>query len=146
MRGVRRVAVGALALLLVALAACSPEAPAPEATLPAVGPLEAYLGFSLGVQSQGEVAAELAAREEAVAACMAEQGFDYVPMVMVPGSYEVADEPLRGTREFAEAYGYGVWHGPEIEPGQFTYRLDDSANREYRDSLSPVAQAATTRR
>jgi hypothetical protein len=138
------VGVGALALLV--LAACSPEAPAPapapEATLPAVGPLEACLGFSLGLQSQGEVAAELAAREEAVAACMAEQGFDYVPMVMVPGSYEVADEPLRGTHVFAEAYGYGVWHGPEIEPGQFTYQLDDSANRAYRDSLSPLALAA----
>jgi hypothetical protein len=108
----------------------------------AIGPLELYLGDTVAGRTQGEVAAELAEQEEAVAACMAELGFEYVPMAMVPGSFEASDDPLRGTREFAEAYGYGVWRSPEIEPGQFTYMLDDSANRAYRESLSPEAGAA----
>ena len=137
------------ALTLLGVGACGtdesprPAAPTEDARTPApLGPLELYLGDVVGGRTQGEVAAELAEREEAVAACMAEQGFEYVPVVMVPGSFEASDDPLRGTREFAEAYGYGVWRGPEIEPGQYTYMLDDGANRAYRESLSPEAGAA----
>lgn len=139
-------ALAVAALLLVG--ACDADGPGPVPSpddadgSPRPGPLELYLGDAVGGQTQGEVAAELAAHEESVAACMAEQGFEYVPMVMVPGSFEASDDPLRGTREFAEAYGYGIWRGPEIEPGQFTYMLEDAANRAHRASLSPEAQAA----
>lgn len=138
----------ALCCALVLLGGCGTDAPGPAPTPDAAGgaatpgPLERYLGDAVGARTQGDVAAELAVHEESVAACMAEQGFEYVPMVMVPGSFEASDEPLRGSREFAETYGYGIWHGPEIEPGQFTYMLDDSANQAYRASLSPEAQAA----
>lgn len=134
---------------LIGVAGCStgdatdPPTESPDPTTPdPLGPLELYVGGAVGAQSQGEVAAELALHEESVGACMAEQGFEYVPMVMVPGSFEASDEPLRGSREFAEVYGYGIWRAPEIEPGQFTYMLDDAANRAHRASLSPEAQAA----
>ena len=47
--------------------------------------------------------------EEAVAACMAEHGFEYVPDV---SHYTFPDEeamdPRRDSREFAELYGYGI--------------------------------------
>ncbi len=47
--------------------------------------------------------------EEAVAACMAEQGFEYIPDV---SHYTFPDEatmdPPRNSREFAELYGYGI--------------------------------------
>lgn len=119
----------------------STAAPDPQ-TPPPLGPLELYLGGAAGARTQGEVAAELAEREDAVAACMADEGFEYTPVVMVPGSFEASDGPLRGTREFAERYGYGLWQNPEIEPGQFTYMLDESANNAYRASLTPEAQAA----
>lgn len=140
--------VGVLCCALVLLGGCGSDAPGPTPTPDAAGgaatpgPLERYLGDAVGGRTQGEVTAELAEREEAAAACMAAQGFDYVPMVMVPGSFEASDDPVRGTRKFAETYGYGVWRGPEIEPGQFTYMLDDSANQTYRASLSPEAQDA----
>ncbi|WP_146819509.1 hypothetical protein [Actinotalea fermentans] len=110
--------------------------------MPTPGPLEVYLGDAVGARTQREVAAELAQTEEAIAACMATEGFEYTPVVMVPGSFEASDDPLRGTRAFAEAYGYGLWRQPEIEPGQYTYMLDTSANTAYRESLSPEAQQA----
>ena len=140
-----RAALG-LALLL-ALAGCGAgpsAAPGPSPVDPGapLGPLELYLGGDVGGQTQADVAAELARSEEAIAACMAEEGFEYVPGVMVPGSFETSDDPLRGTREFAEAYGYGLWRQPAIEPGQHTYMIDTSGSSAYRASLSPEAQAA----
>ncbi len=143
-------ALTALVVVTASVAGCSPAGagPAPStgpivaATSAPLGPLEAYLGAGDLGRTQGEVAAELAEHEEAIAACMAQEGFDYVPVVMVPGSFEASDDPLRGTREYAEAYGYGLWHQPEIEPGQYTYMMDTSANVAYRESLSPEAQEA----
>ena len=134
-----------LVLILGGCGAGTPPDPAPTpdgADPPPLGPLELYLGDAVGARTQAEVAAELAQTEEAIAACMAQEGFEYVPVVMVPGSCEAADDPLRGTREYAEAYGYGLWHQPAIEPGQHTYMLDTSANTAYRESLSPEAQQA----
>lgn len=157
--GARRAArAAALALVLATtatLAACAPDGAAPDPAAgpadpddpgaPTPGPLEAYLGYAVGARTQGEVAAELAAHEEAIAACMAAQGFEYTPPVIVPGTFETSDEPPRGSRGFAERYGYGIWQGPEVEPGQYTYQLDDSANAEYRASLTPEAQQAYDR-
>lgn len=150
-RTLARATVCALVSAL-SLAACtggaSPEAtPIPTTVGPAPGPLEAYLGEGAdaggaGGRTEAEVAAEVAAREEAVAACMAAHGFEYWPPTIVPGTFQTSDEPLRGTREFAERYGYGVWTGPEVEPGQHAYQLDDSANAGYRASLTPEARRA----
>lgn len=110
---------------------------------PGPGALEAYLGWATAqVPTEAEVAAELAERGEAVAACMAAHGFEYWPQTVVAGTYTTSEEPPRGTRAFAERYGYGVWRGPEVEPGQYTVQYDDSANASYRASLSPQAQAA----
>ncbi len=121
-------------------ASSSADLSTPEPSTP--GPLEAYLGAAGLERTQGEAAAELAEREDAIASCMAAEGFDYVPVVMVPGSFEASDDPPRGSRGFAEVYGYGAWRAPEIEPGQYTYQLDESANTAYRESLSPEARAA----
>lgn len=139
----------ALCALVLALACvgCSgggssaPSAsPTPVPTGP--GPLEQYLGHGdFEGRSAGEVAAEVAAHENAVAACMADLGFEYVPATLDPSTFRQDDDgPLRGTREFAERYGYGIGDGPEVEPGQFTFELDGSKNHAYRETLSPAAQ------
>lgn len=139
------------ALVVLALGGCGTDGPGSAPTPdgagdaddpPPLGPLELYLGDAVGARTQAEVAAELAQSEEAIAACMATEGFEYTPVAMVPGSFEASDDPLRGSREYAEAYGYGLWRQPEIEPGQYTYMLDTSANVAYRESLSPEAQRA----
>ncbi len=138
-----------LVALLLGLGGCGTGAPAgpvpssgDSADPPPLGPLELYLGDAVGERTQAEVAAELVQTEEAIAACMATEGFEYAPVVMVPGSFEASDDPLRGTRAYAETYGYGLWRQPEIEPGQHTYMLDTSANTAYRESLSPEARQA----
>lgn len=135
-------------LLVLVLTGCSGGggAPTPSASPTPVptgpGPLEAFLGYGgFESRSAGEVAAEIAARENTVAACMADLGFAYVPVTLDTSTFRYGDDgPLRGTREFAELYGYGVWDSPEVEPGQFTFELDESENHAYRDSLSPAAQ------
>lgn len=85
--------------------------PAEAETETAGGPLDPYLA----ALSYGEDAERVdhEERQGIVAACMAEQGFDYAPVpyagedlgeALVPADLGVAP----GTREFAEQYGYGL--------------------------------------
>lgn len=141
-------------LLVVALAACSgaPGGGGPTPSPPSdssqgrefqePGPLEVYFDTGYDLTSPRDFAASHLEREEAIAACMAKQGFDYVPSTIQEGSVVVGDGPPRGTRGFAETYGYGVWEGPENEPGQVNAMIDDSANAAYLNSLSPTARQA----
>jgi len=79
--------------------------PAPPAVEP--GPAEVYLEAGTGFSADD--APELTVRfEEIVAACMLEQGFEYVPYVEghTMGD-EAAIDPPPGTRAFAEQFGYG---------------------------------------
>lgn len=111
----RRIGVtgGLVGLALLAMAAgCSEEAkPAPAAVEP--GPAEAYLESALGF-SADDAAAAAVRQEEIVAACMSEQGFEYVPDT---SGYQVVDtdeiDPPPGSRGFAEQFGYGFAAAPE---------------------------------
>ncbi|WP_454294784.1 hypothetical protein [Salana multivorans] len=62
--------------------------------------------------------------ENAIAVCMAGEGFEYWPKVPTPDQVEVSEGgPLWGTPEYVEEYGYGMWTAPsEGMPGiSFTY-------------------------
>lgn len=118
----RRAAAVVGAALLVMAAGCSRDAtPSPDPS-PTTGPAEAYLDTALGFTADD--AAQAATRmEELIAACMSEQGFEYVPST---SGYQFVDtaafDPPPGTREFAEQYGYGFATLPEgtyvsSEPG-----------------------------
>ena len=105
-RAVTRTTVVARAAVLLfglALPGCTGPQDAPGT----VGPAHAYLELVLGV-TQEEFEAHALAFEEDVAECMAEAGFEYVPWT---GRHTLIDDsrldPPRGSREFAEAYGYG---------------------------------------
>ena len=54
--------------------------------------------------------------EESVAACMQEQGFEYVPQT---DTAPAADVPAQGTLDFAKTYGYGITTWQSI-PGSRT--------------------------
>lgn len=65
--------------------------------------------------------------EEAVAACMGEQGFEYVPDT---SGYHYIDaaaiDPPPGSREFAELYGYGFAALPEEMRSEGTANANDA--------------------
>ena len=67
---------------------------------------------------EAQVQARHRRSEEIIAACMAEQGFDYIP-VPRPGTHLLASEFTpdgiwRGSREFAERYGLGLSTPPTM--------------------------------
>lgn len=154
-------AAGVLAAAL--LAGCGPgqaspgvpEPPDPGDVAPSnpqwddESPLDAYLREVLGEFESDDAYADplRAPAEEAVAACMAEAGFEYHPMLEEP-SYVTTWRELPHTVEVAEEFGYGFsieaegrgngtarWSVPNQE-GQA-----ERANREYKESLSPAARA-----
>lgn len=92
------------------------------------GPLAELVGAALDPWSSSyleDVEAQVRAQEEAIAACMAEQGFEYAMAELDPDSVVLPDPdvPVRGSWEFAEGYGYGMEESPP-EPGEYTTRSD----------------------
>ena len=109
----RAVVAAAAAVGFVVLAACTTSDPGPAVTPKALGPLEELLatGRGLDVASDAVAAyiAETARWENAIAVCMAEQGFDYIPVVPDPSDVTVPTASIdRDSRAFAEQYGYGI--------------------------------------
>lgn len=86
-------------------------------------------------------------REDLIAQCMAEQGFEYTPDTGNTFYYsgdEDSDGPDWGTREFAEQYGFGVidWPGmQEMEEQQEGQEYTDP-NWDYVSTLSESEQNA----
>lgn len=104
---------GLIGLALLAMAAgCSEEAEPATATVEP-GPAEAYVEAALGF-SADDAAAAAVRQEEAVAACMSAQGFEYIPDT---SGYQFVDtaaiDPPPGSRGFAEQFGYGFAAEPE---------------------------------
>ena len=143
----RTAALTAAALTaMLALTACGggdPE-PEPEPTPESsVGPLESLLRDYLAEWSNEDVTRQLTRMEEAIAACMAEQGFSYTPVdystveVDFMGS-DLGVEP--GTLEFAQRYGYGLttdpWGADDLE-GEV-----EDPNAEYVAAMSEAEQQA----
>ena len=100
---------------MLALTGCGGD-PTPEPTpTPSTGPLETLFRDYLAEWSNEDVTRQLTRMEEAIAACMAEQGFSYTPIdystvgVDFLGS-DLGVEP--GTLEFAQRYGYGLTTDP----------------------------------
>jgi len=98
------VAVGALTLT-----SCSDQ-PAPAQD--DLGPLDGYLNEILGGTNPNAPDAETLRREELIAECMAEQGFEYYPVVSVAGTSPLEHELGWGSLEFAEQFGYGYTTEP----------------------------------
>lgn len=87
------------------------------------GPLAELVGSALDPASSSyveDLQARLRAEQEAIAACMAERGFEYAMAELDPDSVVLPDPdvPVRGSRAFAEEYGYGMTDRPP-EPGEW---------------------------
>lgn len=142
---------GAVVLLGAALPGCSRPQEVPDAVGP-TAPLEAYLDEIWGDREwdpgDGDPDAADPTRllaEELVAACMAEAGFEYHPMVEMPSYVSISPQPR--TVEDAEEFGYGLSiesAGPGTGTGRWAASPQETpaerANREYKESLSPAAR------
>lgn len=131
------------ALLAVAAMAggCGPSqgVPSPEAT----GPLQAYLDEIYTSVDAETWVTDHNATQEYVAACMAEEGFEYRP-TPAPPMYTMPDVL---TPDYAAEFGYGDTteaYGPGVPPMRFSAMPgDDPAadfNQSYAYGLEPEAQ------
>ncbi|WP_431835828.1 hypothetical protein [Cellulomonas sp. Y8] len=154
-----RTAVVGLALLALAVTGCTgdgggggPSSAGASGFTP--GPLDEYMsriwGYSLDEdRSTEDVQAENDRRErrveELVAACMAEEGFDYTPADR-SGSVAVSSDDLDvewGSREFAEQYGYGISTDPWGNEGRAAeVGTWEDPNEEYVAAMSEGEAAA----
>lgn len=143
------VAASLATAMTLTLSACSGGASSRSAGDPttdgaADSPLEAYLGdvwgSELSPDEQEAEDAEMNRRiEEAVADCMTEQGFDYVPFI-APSVTGDDFEWLPDDRDWVAQYGYGISTSPY--PSGEGVDLDSDPNEEYAQSLSGSEQQA----
>ena len=111
MRALRGGGVAGLAIVVSLLGACVPQTSAdPSPTQGTESSLASFFTEAFGVTSDPVVLAQQQRHmQDAVAECMHEDGFEYVPRIPEQDSAAPADDlPEWGTREFAEGYGYGI--------------------------------------
>ena len=103
-----------------------------------------------GASDEARALAEAAVAEEAIAVCMANEGFDYTPVIPAAedlGPPVPADLELYG-REFIETYGLGVstlafaqdFVGPDLVGHEGSATIEDP-NFEYLQTLSAAGQS-----
>lgn len=135
------VRVATAGALLLAAAGCAGGDRSPSDEGPTAGPADAYLEAAFG--GTDEIAAEALRAEELVAACMAEQGFEYVPDASGYSSIDLSEiDSPPGTREFAEQFGYGYAALPE---GMTTAGPVTNPNDEILAAMSEEEHEAYTR-
>jgi len=109
---------------------------------PLGGPLGSLESPDLLEAAQAQSDQQWRAREEYVAACMAEQGFSYVPFTGLAPRLELAEGPLRGTREFAERNGFGLVASVGRGPTFFFGNAGTNPNQELLAVMSSAERAA----
>lgn len=150
-RGLLPGAVGALALLLGACGggagASTGEDSDDAASGFGSGPLDAYFERIYGGMDENVWQDQQREVEELVAECMAEQGFEYVPVDYASMSQPAVAEESEvewGTREFAEQYGYGMtsWPGMDEEPLPEEDMGWEDPNQAYVEAMSDTERDA----
>ncbi|SDC36300.1 hypothetical protein SAMN05216410_1725 [Sanguibacter gelidistatuariae] len=129
----------------MALTGCASQTPTPEATAtwPQDGPLSKAMGGILGRPDPQEMRTRSAALENEIAACMTEQGFDYIP-VDYSSLFDAVDEERfvgQGTAEWAATNGYGIVLVNTQADGE-PVPLHTDPNTDYAASLSKAESAA----
>lgn len=120
-----------------------------------VGPLDKYLQALWGNEEFDEekYKKEEAERQEFIAKCMSEQGWEYIPVPYQDGGVVIGDDgdgdegPAYGTLEFAQKYGYGAvnWPGQdETEEPEAPMPEEEyvDPNQDYVMSLTEKEQSA----
>jgi hypothetical protein len=136
----RRTLSPALAIAVVvslAVAGCSASNSA-EKLDPADSPLNEYLSVVYGDQDQDEWDKQQMEVEELVAVCMADEGFEYIPVDQSQGVVISTEDPEdTNTEEWVATHGYGMSQTPEEieEMNEGTEEFVDP-NQPYLETLS----------
>lgn len=144
-------ALGLAALASLACASCTaddgeggPDATAPPSAEASQGAVDAFLAELDALRDIGDAIDQHVALQEDVAACMNALGFEYTPLDPGPEVDEVrtaVDLGLeRGTREYAEQFGFGITTDDMGFYALQAAQVDDP-NVVYVASLSPAARA-----
>lgn len=143
---VRTLAALSASALVLALAACSPgggDAAEDEYSSPLNDYLSAVWGGDLSEEdAMARAEEELRIREEIAAECMAEQGFDYVPVVDMGYTSSSGQEWEPDDREWVAQYGYGAVRSPGSDDVPDPDEQFVDPNQEYVESLSESEMTA----
>jgi len=155
MTATRIVGAAAAAALALTLAACGKgDSPSSSAT-PELGAIDKLWEASYGDFDQDDANRQQMEIEELVAECMAEEGFEYIPVdysaidggEMIMPVDEDGEELQWGTLEFAKKYGYGQTTNPWQDSQPEPLPVDPEGgwvdpNQEYLESMSETEMAA----
>ena len=139
------IGVATATILLASLTACSTGADGGGGKLdPAKSPLSTYFDAIYGGYDEDTFAAEQVLIEEKVAACMSDEGFEYIPVDQTQyQSSGSANEWKPDDEEWVAQYGWGYVNSPGMEaanePDANTF-VDP--NQDYVMGLSETEQAA----
>lgn len=135
-------AAALLALGAIGLSACTaPGTAGPTGAAHEPSPLEKYYSVLYGGGSDEASQEREAKVQDAIAACMKEQGFDYLPQQS--GAMYVSSEDMEvawGSEEFAKTYGYGASTDTTALFGGGEETVDPNAD--YVEALSESERAA----
>lgn len=139
-------ALSASALVLT-LAACSPGGDSTSSEDEYYSPLNEYLSAVWGGDVSEEdwmarAEEEQRIREDIVAECMVEQGFEYTPFVDMGWSSSSADEWKPDDREWVAQWGYGAAKSPGMNDVPDPEEQVIDPNQEYVQSLSESEMTA----
>jgi hypothetical protein len=143
--------MAALSMLVLAVTSCSSSETSTD--LGGDSPLAAHLGL-LDLNNPESRAREIErrqAQQDEVVACMAEQGFDHIPLPFdLPEPELTGAAGTEGTEEWVEQWGFGLttrWFlteqiGPDLLglPDEDEPLIDDDPNAAYVGSLEPAEQ------
>ncbi|MDJ0338520.1 hypothetical protein [Cryobacterium sp. PH31-O1] len=135
-------AVATVAFLSLSLAGCSAEK-ADTKLDPAESPLAKYMAATYQDYDEDSAMAMQNEQEEIVATCMADEGFDYVPVdnSQYSGMSDGGEE--YGTEKWVAENGYGMSQSPEqIAEQQAQSEEFVDPNQDYVSSLSESEQGA----
>ena len=135
--------IATAALLALTLAGCSADAAAKLD--PAESPLTKYMSAMNQGYDEDSMVAQQNEQEALIASCMADEGFDYVPVdnSQYSGMMSADDGEEYGTEKWVAENGYGMSQSPEqIAEQQEQSQEFVDPNQDYVTSLSEGEQAA----
>ena len=139
----RTIAATAVVVVL-ALAGCTAGEPPtgdPTADEQPKGAIDQFWADLGSGNDYGDAITQHDAMQEDIAACMNALGFEYTPIVSDVEAVTAVDLELeRGTREYAEEFGYGISTDDMGYYAMTAARADDP-NAQYVAGLSPAARA-----